>query len=554
MARNGLSKSILLVVLSTAFSLLVIEGFLKWQPQFQAPSPLERFVSCAGSTSRMRAHEIFGWTEAPNHSYFEQQTEADGWAVHIYNPMGFRDLFDSGTDNVIVLGDSFTRGTLVNNDETFPHLLDLWNPTLAFHNFGTGGFGTANSLAVYEFMSSKIDHKLVILAYFMGNDLARKSTASFQASWPTQDELPNKARNRSSYEALKAFNDAMRRIRVYNLMYHALRSAFGRPSLSHEQIEEGAKVTSALISELAKAVQANGADLLIVAIPSWNQIKNYRDVEEAIRQRAVLQRIAEEWDNVYVADLSDAIARAGPERVYGIHDKHFSRYGYYLTAKFIHDWINFEWPDAPRPARQAPPFQPPSTAVEPDCALMPQYREAFIHPAASRREATAELRTVGRSAPTRSAGPEVMTTGHVGEPAGSGAVPDADRANPEQLGVERHLLHVGRDRRLAYQTVPGKLPGVLFCGGYTSDMTGTKALAPGSILSRAGTRLRPLRLFGPRRLVRRFRRRHDRWVDRRCSGDRRSADRRTSARGRLEHGRLDHAARGARPVPSASPA
>ena len=42
----------------------------------------------------MRPHEIFGWTEAPNHSYFEQQSEADGWAAHIYNPMGFRDLFE----------------------------------------------------------------------------------------------------------------------------------------------------------------------------------------------------------------------------------------------------------------------------------------------------------------------------------------------------------------------------------------------------------------------------------------------------------------------------
>ena len=29
---------------------------------------------------------------------------------------------------------------------------------------------------------------------------------------------------------------------------------------------------------------------------------------------------------------------------------------------------------------------------------------------------------------------------------------------------------------MAYHRAPGQLPGVLFCGGYTSDMTGTKAL------------------------------------------------------------------------------
>jgi len=39
------------------------------------------------------------------------------------------------------------------------------------------------------------------------------------------------------------------------------------------------------------------------------------------------------------------------------------------------------------------------------------------------------------------------------------------------------FLQLARERRLAYQHTPGARPGVLFCGGYTSDMTGTKALA-----------------------------------------------------------------------------
>jgi pimeloyl-ACP methyl ester carboxylesterase len=43
--------------------------------------------------------------------------------------------------------------------------------------------------------------------------------------------------------------------------------------------------------------------------------------------------------------------------------------------------------------------------------------------------------------------------------------------------TEPSVLRLSSERRLAYHRVPGKLPGVLFCGGYTSDMTGTKALA-----------------------------------------------------------------------------
>jgi pimeloyl-ACP methyl ester carboxylesterase len=39
------------------------------------------------------------------------------------------------------------------------------------------------------------------------------------------------------------------------------------------------------------------------------------------------------------------------------------------------------------------------------------------------------------------------------------------------------FLRLSGSRRLAYHHVPGKVPGTLFCGGYTSDMAGTKALA-----------------------------------------------------------------------------
>ena len=42
---------------------------------------------------------------------------------------------------------------------------------------------------------------------------------------------------------------------------------------------------------------------------------------------------------------------------------------------------------------------------------------------------------------------------------------------------ETGLLQLPSERCLAYQHVPGGAPSVLFCGGYTSDMTGTKALA-----------------------------------------------------------------------------
>jgi pimeloyl-ACP methyl ester carboxylesterase len=43
--------------------------------------------------------------------------------------------------------------------------------------------------------------------------------------------------------------------------------------------------------------------------------------------------------------------------------------------------------------------------------------------------------------------------------------------------IDPSFLPFRDGRRLAYRHVPGCAPGVLFCGGYTSDMTGTKATA-----------------------------------------------------------------------------
>jgi pimeloyl-ACP methyl ester carboxylesterase len=53
----------------------------------------------------------------------------------------------------------------------------------------------------------------------------------------------------------------------------------------------------------------------------------------------------------------------------------------------------------------------------------------------------------------------------------------APPATPDCPLSEPSFLQIAPDRRLAYHHVQGGGPTVLFCGGFTSDMTGTKALA-----------------------------------------------------------------------------
>ncbi|MGH6896181.1 MAG: alpha/beta hydrolase [Geminicoccaceae bacterium] len=51
---------------------------------------------------------------------------------------------------------------------------------------------------------------------------------------------------------------------------------------------------------------------------------------------------------------------------------------------------------------------------------------------------------------------------------------------------EPGFLVLAGGRRLACRRLPGRAPGVLFCGGYTSDMTGTKATALEAFCREAG--------------------------------------------------------------------
>jgi hypothetical protein len=289
-------------------------------------------VSCSDPArdGRVHAHAQFGWTAVPYSAFFVLRSEADGWTVYINNAYGFRDLYSSGDKHAIVLGDSFTEGVNANNDEAFPHLLDLWNPDRGFHNFGMGGYGTANSLAVYRAVASRTPHDLVILAYFLGNDLRDNLSRRGRPVSPDKSE--------GWYERLQEANSTLRQYwRTYNLLYKALRPQFGRSELSEAEIREGVELTDELLSALVTEVRSNEADLLLVALPSWNQMKGYLEPNEEEQQRLLLQKHADERDNVYLLDVSPEFDRAGVDPFYGIKDKHFSPLGYYTTARLVHD-------------------------------------------------------------------------------------------------------------------------------------------------------------------------------------------------------------------------
>ena len=383
-------KNLVLACFTLAFGFALIEAFLYLAPSYQAGEQLAKVVFCTEPAHERQVDARFGETATPKSVYFRRESEADGWYLRAYNDEGFRDLLDTGDENVLIFGDSFIEGELVDNDKTIGYLLDSWNPDLAFREFALGGWGTVDEGRAYDIVKDDVDHRLVILGYFVGNDLADNLRAREQPSAsPSSTAL--QARDGSllfkTHVTLRAYS------RAYSFFFvngrRTVLEWLGEGSLEDRRvsvpsIETGAEATRESLLSIAQAAKANDAEVLIVTIPSWNEFIGIKGEQRlAALQRVMINAVAADHEDVHVLDLKASIENAGYENLFGNVDKHLNEEGYHLAAAAIHYWVNGVWrknPAATRPVMAADDGQP----MRPDCSAVPRYLEAFSRPAASR--------------------------------------------------------------------------------------------------------------------------------------------------------------------------
>ena len=389
--EGALLKNVLLAVGSVVAALVAFELFLAARPDLRADNASPEFVFCQGDRQRYRQHAVFRKAEIPGSIYFEHNGER--WSIHLNNELGFRDVFDSGDQHAIIFGDSFTRGTSVNDHQTIPYLLDLWSPDVAFHSFAIGGSGTADAYRAYQAVADDWPHRLVILNYFPGNDL-RNNLANDAALNEDADEVQLGEVQMASApkRLLIKYHRLMRaNSHLYNLAYTSAKILIsGRrgDQLPPDQLALGVDVTKGLLLSLGREAAKHDADLLVVIIPSWNEIMELGAEDDPAMQRRIIGEVAGELDNVFVLDLTERVRALGARSVYGQVDKHFNPFGAYTAAKATHEWIYRDWPRGPRTNRPAPPFDDDLWGVErPDCALVDGYRERLLHPTAATQEA-----------------------------------------------------------------------------------------------------------------------------------------------------------------------
>ena len=360
------------VLSSIAVAVILCELFLRLVPSLQPQGGPKEFVFCNDAGVHV-SHPVVGYTEKPFNTYFERVHPTAPWTLHMQNEQGFRDLYNRGDEHVFILGDSMLRGTLGSNHQTIPYLLDLWNQDRSFHSLGTGGYGTVESLLAYREFAGDLPHRLVILQYFLGNDI----TDNLKTAVLEGDRIVFKIRlKKPPPSGWAGFRDkVVRHSKLLPLIHNLVRSRRSAPD-----IDQGLEITRRLIEELAREIRGRGADLLIVAVPNWNESMGHDDGLAPDRQRQMLQDFSDNTDGIFFIDTSSELDDARTSEAYGIVDKHLNTYGYYLVAKEIHEWIADHLGGvAANPRPTVPPFEAGDPIV-PDCSLIPEMRKRLLNP------------------------------------------------------------------------------------------------------------------------------------------------------------------------------
>ena len=124
----------------------------------------------------------------------------DATLTYRINSLGFRGAETTlekpdSTVRIVVIGDSFTFGSGVRNEHTFPSAMQAYfsgngmGQGVEVLNLGAGRYNTVNEASLLFHKGIKFDPDIVIICFFL-NDTNAGGTAKAFSAWVPEDQLP----------------------------------------------------------------------------------------------------------------------------------------------------------------------------------------------------------------------------------------------------------------------------------------------------------------------------------------------------------------------------
>ena len=132
-----------------------------------------------------RYDPVLGFEGVPNAKGYFATSQFKTLVTH--NKEGFRDIDHehknhTNTFRILALGDSYTWGHGVENNQIYVKLLENYDTNIEVINMGGPGGDPPGELKVYKFRGLEYDHDIVLLGFYVGNDIV--------SYYPQEDDSP----------------------------------------------------------------------------------------------------------------------------------------------------------------------------------------------------------------------------------------------------------------------------------------------------------------------------------------------------------------------------
>lgn len=241
------------------------------------------------SITAARYDPILGWRPNPNF-------QADGVFINALGQRGEKVIpYERTPDRlrILFIGDSYTYGAQVRDDETFSALLGShYLPEAETINLGVSGYGTDQQILFYETEGIKYKPDIVVLGFFV-HDISRNDGAFRYYAKPAFDLKDGElaladTRIISPTDLLELYQTGQRKIRPQGFcISEALMKSIDQSSRSKVLESSHAwQVTSRLLERFRKRVLAEGAHPLLLIIPHSEFLREKGSRSELISKLA----------------------------------------------------------------------------------------------------------------------------------------------------------------------------------------------------------------------------------------------------------------------------
>lgn len=329
---------------ATLIACIIVESTFRVFDIF-SPST-DYFIPDSGSPTTLLEYDpVLGWKGTPNargiwglKNWFEVPVA--------FNSLGFRDREHPSSSNsfrVVVLGDSYSMGFRVRQEDLYATILDQ-TPGMDVVNLGITGYGTDQELLALKEYGLRYKPDLVILQFFSSNDVYESSQSeTYGRNKPYFTDERELTLHNVPVPRKPALTEFFDQLRTRQMLKQTLGSYWERLSnrlfqtRAREEREtdrrtsETIPLVQRMVREIADISKRNGAEFLIVLTPGG-------EVHPGLPH----PKFSVPFPNSNVLDLRPAFEESvakGGQPVFAHPDFHWTAEGNRIAAGEIRHWI-----------------------------------------------------------------------------------------------------------------------------------------------------------------------------------------------------------------------